>query len=127
MAPCITEQIGSNCLADRDLLITHLDRMARGEAVHYEVRRRQKVAALIDSLRQDRLRNPQLLVEAPVAIVTKKLAALPDGITIGPGRIMISFEEPQQALEKLLALAMAIGNDFEGFELATQVDANPTT
>jgi len=101
--------------------------MARGEAVHYEVRRRQKVAALIDSLRQDRLRNPQLLVEAPVAIVTKKLAALPDGITIGPGRIMISFEEPQQALEKLLALAMAIGNDFEGFELATQVDANPTT
>ena len=36
-----------------------------------------------------------------------------------PGQIRICFEHPTQALEKLLALAMAIGNDHEGFEQRT--------
>jgi hypothetical protein len=37
-------------------------------------------------------------------------------VAVGPGRITVEFGEPREALEKLLALAMAIGNDFEGFE-----------
>jgi hypothetical protein len=36
-----------------------------------------------------------------------------------PGRITVEFREPQEALSKLLSLAMAISNDFERFERAT--------
>jgi hypothetical protein len=32
----------------------------------------------------------------------------------------VEFAEPKEALEKLLALAMAIGNDFERFERTTK-------
>ena len=37
-------------------------------------------------------------------------------VHIAGGRITIEFDEPQQALEKLLALAMAISNNYERFE-----------
>jgi hypothetical protein len=32
----------------------------------------------------------------------------------------VEFDEPQQALEKLLALAMAISNDLDRFERLTR-------
>ncbi|HYZ24200.1 MAG TPA: hypothetical protein VE690_18775 [Rhodopila sp.] len=116
IAPCITDRVGSNGLADRDLLIAHLRRIARGEEVPFEVRRRRKVAAFLEQLRQERLNQPQLLVPAPVAIVNQQLRRLPAGVRISPGEIRIAFDNPQEALEKLLALAMAISNDLEGFE-----------
>ena len=37
-------------------------------------------------------------------------------VRLEPGRITVTFDQAQQALEKLLALAMAIGNDFDQFE-----------
>jgi len=49
---------------------------------------------------------------------------LPAGVDLEPGRISVTFDQPQQALEKLLALAMAISNDFERFE--RQVRSAPT-
>ena len=67
-------------------------------------------------MQKDRLERPQLLVEAPVRIVNQELENLPAGIQLEPGQITVTFDQPQQALEKLLALAMAIGNDFDRFE-----------
>ena len=78
--------------------------------------RRHKVAAILAQLQKERLERPQLLVEAPVQVLTQELENLPEGVRLEPGRITVTFNEPQQALEKLLALAMAIGNDFERFE-----------
>ena len=37
-------------------------------------------------------------------------------VRLEPGRITVEFDEPQQGLEKPLALAMAISNDFDLFE-----------
>jgi hypothetical protein len=73
------------------------------------------VAEVIEGLRLERLTKQQVLVEAPMRIMSQQLGNLPDGVTIAPGRITVEFTEPQQALERLLALAMAIGNDFDGF------------
>jgi hypothetical protein len=121
MAPCITDHIGANGLVDRDLLIRHLRALARSEAVSYECVRRRKVAGVIDSLRRDRLERPQVLVEAPTRVVNQQLSSLPPGVQVQPGRITVQFDAPQEALEKLLALAMAIGNDYNSFEeLATR-------
>ena len=116
MAPCITDRVGTNGLADREALIDRLRRLAQGDDGFYEVARRRKVGQVLEQLRKTRLEQPQLLVEAPSAVINQKLEDLPPGVQIAAGRIIIEFEQPQQAIEKLLALAMAIGNDYDRFE-----------
>jgi hypothetical protein len=116
LAPCITERVGTNGLADRVALIAHLRRIAEGDDGYYERRRRRNVAEILAQLKKDRLERPQLLVEAPLQVLTQEFVDLPAGVDLEPGRISLTFDQPQQALEKLLALAMAISNDFERFE-----------
>ncbi|HEV2987966.1 MAG TPA: hypothetical protein VG759_05960 [Candidatus Angelobacter sp.] len=116
MAPCITDRVGASGIVERNALITRLQQIANGDEVHYERQRRRKVAQILTRLRQDRLEHPQLLVEAPVEVGKLEFKNLPAGVLIEPGRIIVSFDQPRQAIEKLLALAMAISNDFDGFE-----------
>jgi hypothetical protein len=120
MASCITDRVGANGLADREKLIAHLRRLADGDAGYYERRRRQKFAAILTALQKERSERPRLLVEAPVQVVTQEFASLPSGVCLERGRIIVEFGSAQQALEKLLALAMAISNDFEQFERAVR-------
>jgi hypothetical protein len=116
MAPCVRDRIGANGLADRDAFIAHLRRLAEGDDGYYERQRRRKVAAALAAWQKDRLEQPQLLVEAPVQVLTQELESLPKGVLLEPGRITVTFDHAQEALEKLLALAMAVSNDFDRFE-----------
>jgi hypothetical protein len=120
LAPCVTERVGANGLADRNALITHLRRLAQSDSHHYEQRRRQKVADKLVELEKERRERPRLLVEAPTQVLGQEFQNLPAGVSLEPGRIIIEFAHPQQALEKLLALAMAISNDFDRFERCVQ-------
>lgn len=119
MAPCITERVGSNGLADRDQLISRLRLLAHGADRYYEMGRRRKVAQVLNQMRRAWMEQPQVLVEAPFSVVNQEFETLPPGIELQPGRITIHFEHPREALEKLLALAMAVGNDFALFERLT--------
>jgi hypothetical protein len=121
MAPCITDRVGSNGLVDREVLIGHLRRLARTDDVSYEYTRRRKIAELLEGLRKDRLQRPQVLVEAPIQVMSQEIDQLPPGVQVEAGRIIVEFDQPQQALEKLLALAMAIGNDYAAFERLTAI------
>jgi len=114
LAPCVARQLGASGLADRETLIAHLHRLASAETLHYEHQRRRRLAAHLDALHEERRKG--LLVAAPVSIVNQSLEGLPEGISIQPGAISIHFENPRVALEKLLALAMAIRNDQLEFE-----------
>ncbi|MGH9645613.1 MAG: hypothetical protein ACRD4E_02250 [Bryobacteraceae bacterium] len=116
MRTCVTEHVGANGLADRETLIARLIGLARDEDAVYEVQRRRKVAGIVEQLRRERLENPRLLVEAPAQVVNQQVANLPAGVEIEPGRITVEFASAQEALERLLALAMALSNDFGGFE-----------
>lgn len=120
LAPCIQDRVGTNGLADREVFIAHLRRLAAGDDGYYERQRQQKVASILAQLRKERLEQPQLLVEAPVQVVTQEFENLPSGVRLEPGRITVTFEHPRQALEKLLALAMAISNDMDLFERQVQ-------
>ncbi len=120
LAPCITERVGASGLADRDVLIDHLRALARSNDGYYERRRRQHFAETLARLRQERLDHPPLLVEAPATAVQQEFENLPEGVRLERGRITLDFDEPRQALEKLLALAMAISNDFLQFERITR-------
>ena len=116
LRPCVSRRIGANGVARREDLIAHLKRLAAGDEAHYERRRRQRLAQALAALRQAALAQPKVLVEAPNTVLNQELADLPDGVSITPGTISITFSTPNQALEKLLALAMAIGNNLGEFE-----------
>jgi hypothetical protein len=92
----------------------------------YEHRRRHRVAGEIDRLRKAWLERPRVIVEAPTYVVNQTFAGLA-GVTISPGRIVVDFDTPQAALEKLLALAIAVGNDFETFERMAAATTGLTT
>lgn len=116
LRPCVTRQIGANVVADREDLVAHLKRLSAGDEAHYERRRRHRLALVLDGLRQAALTQPKVLVEAPTTVLNQELADLPDGVSITPGTISITFSSPNEALQRLLALAMAIGNNFNEFE-----------
>jgi len=116
LQPCVRQQAGANGVADREELIAHLTRLASGESVYYERRRRQQLANVLTGLDRAWREQPRTLVEAPAAIVNQEFADLPAGVTLGPGEITVRFSTAVEALEKLLAIAMAAGNDLEGFE-----------
>jgi len=120
LAPCITDHVGANGLADREAVIAHLRRLGDGDDGHYERQRRRQVAGTLAQLQKERLERPQLLVEAPLQVLSQEFENLPPGVGLEPGCITITFDHPQQALEKLLALAMAISNDFDQFERQVQ-------
>lgn len=126
MRPCVTRQVGANGVADRQELIAHLKRLASGDEAHYERRRRQRLAQLLERYRQAALAEPRVLVEAPTAVLGQHLANLPEGVSLRPGTISIEFSSPDQALQRLLALAMAIGNDFSEFERLTTAGRETT-
>ena len=120
MAPCVTDRVGANGLADRHALIACLRRLAESDDGYYERQRRRKLSETLATLQKERLEHPPLLVEAPVEIVNQDIEKLPPGVRMEQGRITVEFGTAQQALEKLLALAMAISNDFDWFERATR-------
>lgn len=127
MRPCVTRQLGANGVADRTELIEHLKRLAAGDEAHYERRRRQKLAQVLDGLRQAALAQPKVLVEAPVTVLGQQFANLPDGVSVSPGTISVTFSSPNEALQRLLALAIAIGNDFGEFERIATAAIKTTT
>ena len=121
LAPCVTRQVGRSGLARREAVLEHLRRLAASEQRYYERRRQRRLAEYLEELRQARLQQPQVLVEAPASVSRQKLDGLPDGVEIVPGEIRLRFQTATEALEKLLALAMAIGNERERFELTVTI------
>jgi hypothetical protein len=116
MAPCVSRRIGRSGLARREAILDHLRRLAAGEKAYYEQRRQRRLAEHLEKLRENLLRRPRVLVDAPMAVLGQRFEGLPEGVAVVPGQITVRFETAIEALEKLLALAMAIGNDRDRFE-----------
>lgn len=117
LQPLVRHMIGKNGLALKEDVAAHLRQLAAGATATYERQRRNRLAALIQTWRQQAREQPQVLVEAPDAIVNQELDNLPEGVRLSPGRILIEgFQTPDDAKQKLLALIMAMGNDPEEFD-----------
>ena len=76
-----------------------------------EVERRARLVAELRKARVTRIR-----VTLPVETLDAKLASLPDGVSVSRGRIEVRFDGAENALERLFALAHALGNDYVRFE-----------
>ncbi|MCX6596154.1 MAG: hypothetical protein NTV70_07285 [Acidobacteria bacterium] len=116
MKPLANRLIGRNLLVERDRLRQFLSATAAGEPAGMEHQRRLRLARQLEQW----ARTPRLPVEAPARIIQQQLTSLPAGIELTPGRIAVHFTTSREAMEKLLALALAISNDLEGFEVVTE-------
>lgn len=120
LAQLATEKRGRAVLVEKTALIAHLRRLTAGEDAFYEQQRRQRLAKQLAEDRRRWLTAPPVLVEPPPALVQavrrKDFAGLPAGVDLAPGQITVTFTTADEALEKLLALALAVGQNREGFE-----------
>ena len=78
---------------------------------------RSSRSSLADTLRQGRIHRVRVPVAAAAAQHIR-LASLPAGVTVAPGRIEVTFTGPREAVQQLYALAQALLNDFDAFEKA---------
>lgn len=117
LQPLLSHQVGRNGLAPRSRVIEHLRRLAADDPAYFERQRRRRFSNALQQLREEARTQPRVLVEAPTLIVNQEFDTLPPGVQVSPGRIVIEdFATPEQAMQKMLALVMAMGNDPLGFE-----------
>ena len=116
---------GASAIVNRSELIEYLRRMAAGETASYEQRRKQRLWAEVDRQRRQWMETPPAFVEIPAALTEsvqkRDFEGLPGGVDLRPGEITVRFRDPEEALQKLLALAMAVGRNREMFDRLVEV------
>jgi hypothetical protein len=118
--PLAQRRVGTSLVADRADVVAHLRRIAAGEEAYYEQRRQQQLWAHLTHTRREWATQPPVLVEVSNDQVRRvdlhDFDGLADGVELAPGFITVRFREPDEALEKLMALAIAIGRNQTAFE-----------
>jgi hypothetical protein len=120
LAPIARRRVGSSVVADRADVVAHLKRVASGETAYYEDRRRKQLWTNLAEARREWIEQPPVLVEVSAVdqrrVEREDFEGLPAGVELGPGVITVRFTEPEEALQKLMALALAISRNRAGFE-----------
>ena len=105
------ELVGNQRTLPRTKLLQQLKKHRGRAAFRVEEERR---ARLVAELQQARLTGYRFKV--PAAIMSAKLADLPEGVSVEHGRIEVRFDGVEDALARLYALAQALGNDLGRFQ-----------
>jgi hypothetical protein len=96
---------------ERGPLLRRMKALRRGRRFLDEQERTARVAANLQAARISRIK-----VAVPVATLATRLGGLPPGVTVEPRRIVVEFARAEEAIQKLFALAQALGNDWDAFE-----------
>ena len=105
------EMTGNQRTLPRTKLLQQLKKHRARAAFRGEEERR---ARLVAELQKARLTGVRFKV--PAETMSAKLVNLPEGVSVAPGRIEVRFDGAENALERLFALAQALGNDYVRFE-----------
>jgi hypothetical protein len=120
LSPLAKHRIGTSLVASRSDVIAHLKRVAAGDQAGYEERRQKQLWAHLDEVRRAWTAQPPVLVEVSQAQIRRverhDFDGLPEGVELAPGSITVRFREPDEALQKLMALAMAISQNRLAFD-----------
>src|SRR5437764_10746269 len=110
---------GRTFLIDRSHLISTLHAIKNGAEFAREQSRRERLGARMEQVRRARAGS---CVRIPVTpeVLSSRVVGLPCGIALQPGRLLIEFATTEDLLVKLVALAQAAANDFNGFAAATK-------
>jgi hypothetical protein len=120
LSPVARRRVGTSLVAHRSDLIAHLKTIAAREEAYYEARRQQLFWAHLSQARQEWMAQPPTLVEMSNAQMRRverhDFEGLPEGVDLAPGSITVRFRDPEEALRKLMALAMAVSHNRQAFE-----------
>ncbi len=108
-------QAGRTFLIGRERMREELEQLLAGEEPRREQRRRQRLSALVERWHAD-LKGRYIAIPAAAGVLAQGLDSLPAGVRLAPGQLLIDFRDPEQLLERLLALVMGIQNDYGRFE-----------
>jgi hypothetical protein len=106
--------VGKNLAIERSALRRFLEQPRRQDAQQEEQARAARVATRLAQLRREQHAR-QVSIPLPAA-ARLAFAGLPAGIDLQRRQLTIAFETPRELLEKLVALAQALMNDYETFE-----------
>ncbi len=107
-------QAGKTFLVDRQPLIERLRSIVKGEDYDYEQKRKERLVEILAKLRRQRA-GAQVSIPVEPDVFSRKLADLPEGVSLEPGELRITFTGAEDLLQKLFELGQAISNDFEQF------------
>jgi hypothetical protein len=97
----------------RSELVERLKVLREDPEHQFELRRRGRVSEELQAVRRDWKARQVPIASLPYC--SSGLADLPPGVHLEPGRLEIRFGSPEELLTNLLALAQAMGEDFERF------------
>ncbi len=104
-------QCGRTFLVNRDTLAEFLHAVGRGDAWHWEARRRRRVAQDLEEAHRDwEARRRVLPVTAP------STAGLPESLHLSPGTLEIRFAGTVDLLTQLLMLTRHISENYIAYE-----------
>ena len=112
-------QAGRTFLVDRRLLIEHLRRLADGEELQRESRRRERLGHTVDQLHRSQT-AARVKISVQPDVFSRKLADLSPGVALEAGHLHIAFAGTEDLLGKLFELSQAASNDFDRFRAATE-------
>jgi hypothetical protein len=129
LSPLAKHRIGTSLVASRADLIAHLKRVAAGAQAWHEERRRKQLWEQLDPVRREWATQPPVLVEVPQDQIRRverhDFEGLPVGVELAPGSITVRFREPEEALQKLMVLAMAISRNRPAFDARVALSRMP--
>ena len=96
-------------------LLRQLRRHRKRAAFRGEQTRRERV---VTEIRKARLTG--IRVAVPIEALEARLSGLPEGVSVEPGRIEVRFNGAKDAVGRLFALAQALTNDYEQFEVLVE-------
>jgi hypothetical protein len=112
-------KLGKTYLAPREAVVRFLTAPQRRSAAAQESGRFEQVQLALGEARHELAQHHILVPDVPGV----EFAGLPDGIRFEPGQLILSFEQPAELIEKLIALAQALTNDYETFERSLAAQA----
>ena len=112
-------KLGKTYLAPREAMVRFLEAPRRRSAAAQECERFEQVQLALGEARHE-LAQHRILVPDVSGV---EFAGLPDGIRFEPGQLILSFQQPAELIEKLIALAQALTNDYETFERSLAAQA----
>ena len=111
--PCL--QVGNAVAVNRAALIERLETTSAGDRFQWELGRRARVAASIDSLRKDAAAR-KVRLPAPPDVQDRLFSSLPAGIDLRPGELRVRFAGAEDLAAKLFQLSQAMANDWPTIE-----------
>jgi hypothetical protein len=107
-------QCGRTYIVKRQDLLDWLERVRDECGFHAEQRRKQKLTTQLDELHRHRAAARVKIAVIP-GYERSNFPAMPNGITLRPGAMSVSFSNVEELLARLYIFSQAIAHDFETF------------